>query len=116
MPSPKSTNPAFSSPALASIRGLSFGKVFSHVMEFLYEQCSLHITEKIESSVKLGTRPNISFIRSNSSGSRPRSLAVWVVVRSCCSNFICFLSGCPKLGKRAGMRKEKVKDSDGLET
>src|SRR5829696_7380082 len=32
----------------------------------LYEQCSDHMTEKIPSSAKLGSRPSSSFIRSNS--------------------------------------------------
>ena len=106
MPSPKSTNPAFSSPALASMRSLSLGKVFSQVMEFLYEQCSLHITAKMDSSVKLGTRPNISIIRSNSSGSKPKSLAVSTVVNSWCSNVILFyLKGCAKVGKKAERKK-----------
>ena len=44
-PSPMSTMPAFSSPAFTSMCGPSLGKVLSHLMEFLYEQCSLHITE-----------------------------------------------------------------------
>src|ERR1043165_464140 len=34
--------------------------------EDLYEQCSDHMTEKIPSSEKLGSRPSSSFIRSNS--------------------------------------------------
>src|SRR5215510_13314097 len=34
--------------------------------EDLYEQCSDHMTEKIPSSAKLGSRPSNSFIRSNS--------------------------------------------------
>src|SRR5665213_127666 len=108
-PPPKSTRPAFSSPAFASIRGLSLGKVFNQVMEFLYEQCSLHITAKIESSVKLGTRPNISFIRSNSSGSKPRSLAVSTVVNSWCSNVIRLFRGSTKLGKNVEGERQKVK-------
>ena len=108
MLSPRSTSPAFSSPALASIRGPSLGKVFNQVIEFLYEQCSLHITEKMDSSVKLGTRPNISFMRSNSSGSKPKSLAVSTVVNCRCSNVILFiLKGCAKLGKKGGRQKVK---------
>src|SRR6195952_3160552 len=107
MPSPKSTSPAFSSPALASIRGPSFGKVFSHVIEFLYEQCSLHITEKIDNSVKLGMRPNISFIRSNSSGSKPRSLAVSTVVNSRCSNLFLFFERMHKIRKKPRKAKGK---------
>src|SRR5437763_3268064 len=47
------------------------GNFFSSRREFLYEQCSLHITEKIPSSVKFGSRPRIFLIRSNSSGVRP---------------------------------------------
>src|SRR5438874_13561176 len=47
------------------------GNFFSSFREFLYEQCSLHMTEKIPSSVKFGSRPRIFLIRSNSSGVRP---------------------------------------------
>ena len=46
-PSPISMTPAFSSPALTSTRGPSVGNFFSSSLEFLYEQCSLHMTEKI---------------------------------------------------------------------
>ena len=44
-PPPMSTSPAFSSPAAASRPGPSRGSVLSRAMEFLYEQCSLHMTE-----------------------------------------------------------------------
>src|SRR5882724_1519498 len=47
------------------------GNFFSSLFEFLYEQCSLHITEKMPSSVKFGSRPRIFLMRSNSSGVRP---------------------------------------------
>src|SRR5438105_15493973 len=47
------------------------GNFFNSWREFLYEQCSLHITEKIPSSVKLGSRPRIFLMRINSSGVRP---------------------------------------------
>src|SRR4029077_19210286 len=49
------------------------GNFFSSFLEFLYEQCSLHMTEKIPSSVKFGSRPRIFLMRSNSSGVRPCS-------------------------------------------
>src|SRR5438309_6948712 len=49
------------------------GNFLSSSREFLYEQCSLHITEKIPSSVKFGSRPRIFLIRANSSGVRPCS-------------------------------------------
>src|SRR6056297_2957343 len=74
-PSPISTNPAFSSPASTSRCGPFLGRVLSHRMEFLYEQCSDHMIEKIESSVKLGVRPRTFLIISNSSGRSPRSFA-----------------------------------------
>src|SRR5262249_14395757 len=53
-----------------------------------YEQCSLHITLKIPSSVKEGSRPSRDLIRSNSSGviPWPRSISgviagiAWVVI------------------------------------
>src|SRR5262245_29343736 len=47
------------------------GNFFSSLLEFLYEQCSLHITEKMPSSVKFGLRPRIFLMFSNSSGVRP---------------------------------------------
>src|SRR5688572_4600032 len=86
-PSPISTRPAFSSPALASMRGESFGSFFSQTILFLYEQCSLHITEKILSSVKFGVRPSMDLIFSNSSSNRPSCLAVSTVVRVCSTGF-----------------------------
>src|SRR4030095_728533 len=66
-----STTPAFSSPALTKMFGPVVGNFLSSFLEFLYEQCSLHITEKIPSSVKFGSRPRILLICSNSSGVRP---------------------------------------------
>ena len=50
-----------------NVRARSVGNFFSSFREFLYEQCSLHMTEKIPSSVKFGSRPRIFLIRSNSS-------------------------------------------------
>src|SRR4051794_29001087 len=70
-PSPMSTTPAFSSPALTRIDGPLVGNFFNSRREFLYEQCSLHMTEKMPSSVKFGSRPRIFLMRSNSSGVRP---------------------------------------------
>src|SRR4029077_8137745 len=66
-----STTPAFSSPALTKMFGPTVGNFLSSRREFLYEQCSLHMTEKIPSSVKFGSRPRIFLMRSNSSGVRP---------------------------------------------
>src|SRR5260370_6771193 len=47
------------------------GNFFNSFREFLYEQCSLDMTEKIPSSVKFGSRPRIFLMRSNSPGVRP---------------------------------------------
>jgi len=44
-------------------------------LDDLYEQCSLHITEKMPSSVKFGVRPRIATARSNSSSVSPCSIA-----------------------------------------
>src|SRR3954464_9329303 len=66
-----STTPAFSSPALIRMFTPVVGNFFSSRLEFLYEQCSLHITEKMPSSVKFGSRPRIVLMRSYSSGVRP---------------------------------------------
>src|SRR5207249_12180412 len=67
------------------------GNFFSSCFEFLYEQCSLHMTEKIPSSVKFGSRPRIFLARSNSSGVRPccltssgvtvgSAVGIWLVI------------------------------------
>src|SRR5476651_2032485 len=69
-PSPISTTPAFS-PGPQMTRGPVVGSVFSHFFDDLYEQCSLHITEKIPSSVRLGVRPRMMQARLYSSPVRP---------------------------------------------
>src|SRR5207249_11883308 len=69
-----STTPAFS-PGPQITRGPVVGKVLSQIFEDLYEQCSLHIAEKMPSSVMFGVRPRIATARSNSSSVSPCSAA-----------------------------------------
>src|SRR5882757_781214 len=83
-PSPMSTTPAFS-PGPQMTRGPVVGSRFSHFFEDLYEQCSLHITEKMPSSVMFGARPMMRTARSYSSGVRPCSLTMAGVMG--CSDF-----------------------------
>src|ERR1700732_454340 len=73
-PSPMSTTPAFS-PGPQITRGPVVGKVLSQIFDDLYEQCSLHIAEKMPSSVRFGVRPRIATARSNSSPVSPSSAA-----------------------------------------
>src|SRR5438876_1855768 len=73
-PSPISTTPAFS-PGPQITRGPVVGNLLSQVFDDLYEQCSLHITEKMPSSVGFGVRPRIVTARSNSSCVNPCSAA-----------------------------------------
>src|SRR5579864_3617696 len=73
-PSPISMTPAFS-PGPQITRLPVVGRVRSQIFEDLYEQCSLHITEKMPSSVRFGTRPRIATARSNSSPVSPCSAA-----------------------------------------
>ena len=73
-PSPISTTPAFS-PGPQITRGPVVGKVLSQIFDDLYEQCSLHIAEKMPSSVRFGVRPRIATARSNSSPVSPCSAA-----------------------------------------
>src|SRR5437764_15063578 len=73
-PSPISTTPAFS-PGPQITRRPAVGNVWSQIFDDLYEQCSLHITEKIPSSVMFGARPRIATARSSSSSVRPCSAA-----------------------------------------
>src|SRR5271168_2185966 len=70
-PSPISMMPAFS-PGPCSTSLLRVGRRFRCTREDLYEQCSLHITLKMPSSVMVGSRPPRScLIFSYSSGGRP---------------------------------------------
>ena len=55
-PSPISTTPAFS-PGPQITCGPVVGSFFKCSRDDLYEQCSDHITEKMPSSVRLGSRP-----------------------------------------------------------
>src|SRR5499427_9930622 len=73
-PSPISTTPAFS-PGPQITRGPVVGNVLSQIFDDLYEQCSLHITENMPSSVRLGARPRSLIARSNSSLVSPYSAA-----------------------------------------
>src|SRR6202030_2659943 len=75
-PSPTSMMPAFS-PGPCSTRLLRVGRRFRCTRDDLYEQCSLHITLKMPSSVIVGSRcPRSCLIFSYSSGVRPCCLLV----------------------------------------
>jgi hypothetical protein len=56
-PSPMSMTPAFSPGALDDPWGLG-GSFFRWKREDLYEQCSDHMTEKMPSSTRFGSRPS----------------------------------------------------------
>src|SRR5581483_8218770 len=71
-PSPMSIMPAFS-PGPCTTRRLRVGKRFKCTRDDLYEQCSLHITLKMPSSVIEGSRPSRRLTFSYSSGVRPCS-------------------------------------------
>src|SRR5258707_14273587 len=66
--------PAFS-PGPQITRGPVVGNVLSQIFDDLYEQFSLHITEKMPSPVELGARLRIATTRSNSSLVSPCSAA-----------------------------------------
>src|ERR1044072_8134217 len=89
-----STTPAFSSPAFTKMFGPVVGNFFSSRREFLYEQCSLHITEKIPSSVKFGSRPRIFLMRSNSSGVSPCCLTSSGVTAGSAVGDLLVIEGC----------------------
>src|SRR3954452_14198459 len=73
-PSPISTTPAFS-PGPQITRGPDIGSCRSHTFDDLYEQCSLHMTEKMPSSVRFGVRPRMAQASANSSAESPCSAA-----------------------------------------
>src|SRR5450755_4686997 len=78
-PSPISITPAFS-PGPWITHGALVGSFFSHTFEDLYEQCSLHIAEKMPSSTMVGVRPMIFSRRSYSSGASPCSATTCGVI------------------------------------
>src|SRR5476649_1372891 len=78
-PSPMSITPAFS-PGPWITHGAVVGSFFSHTFEDLYEQCSLHMAEKMPSSTIVGVRPMILSRRSYSSGARPCSATTCGVI------------------------------------
>src|SRR5215470_12129564 len=84
-PSPMSTTPAFS-PGPQITRGPVVGNVLSQIFDDLLEQCSLHITAKMPSSVMFGVRPRIATARSNSSRLSPCSAASAAVALLLCVN------------------------------
>src|SRR2546429_2135443 len=90
--------PAFS-PGPWSTSLLRVGSRFRCTREDLYEQCSLHITLKMPSSVRVGSRPPSScLIFSNSSGVRPCSriisgvMAIGVIAEVVIGNLYCRIS------------------------
>src|SRR6478752_2456734 len=74
-PSPMSMTPAFS-PGPWITQGALVGSFFRWTRDDLYEQCSDHITEKMPSSVRFGSRPSADRTRSYSSGERPCSATI----------------------------------------
>src|ERR1044072_5727677 len=79
-PSPMSITPAFS-PGPQITHGAAVGSFLRWTRDDLYEQCSDHMTEKMPSSVRLGSRPRAWRTRSYSSGERPCSAPVSGVMR-----------------------------------
>jgi hypothetical protein len=63
---------------------LRVGNRFKCTRDDLYEQCSLHITLKIPSSVSDGSRPSEALIRSYSAGVMPWSLMTSGVITGAC--------------------------------
>src|SRR5205085_2187804 len=80
-PPPTSTTPAFS-PGPCSTRGPLVGRCLRKRRDDLYEQCSLHIAEKIPSSTRFGSRPSIERMRAYSSGERPCAATTCSVMAS----------------------------------
>src|SRR6185312_16542622 len=78
-PSPISITPAFS-PGPWITQGALVGSFFRWARVDLYEQCSLHITEKMPSSTKEGSRPIKVRMRSYSASDSPCSRTISGVI------------------------------------
>ena len=81
-----SITPAFS-PGPWITHGARVGSFFSQTREDLYEQCSLHIAEKMPSSTMVGTRPMMVSTRWYSSGDRPCSATICGVISGSLGSF-----------------------------
>src|SRR6476469_8089006 len=87
-PSPMSMIPAFS-PGPCTTSLLRVGSRFRCTRDDLYEQCSLHITLKIPSSVRDGSRPSEALIRSYASSVMPLSATTsGVMVEICVGDMV----------------------------
>src|SRR5215471_3340155 len=82
-PSPTSMIPAFS-PGPCTTSLLRVGSRFRWTRDDLYEQCSLHITLKMPSSVREGSRPRAFLMRLYSSGVMPWSAMTSGVMAEAC--------------------------------
>src|SRR6185312_11723904 len=114
-PSPISTTPAFS-PGPQMTRGPVVGRRRSHFFDDLYEQCSLHITEKMPSSVRLGVRPRMTTARMYSSVVRPCSAMTSGTVVTRCGSY--WSPGkhakCPSpLVGEGGTRRQRRREDEG---
>src|SRR3954470_22841322 len=85
-PSPMSITPAFS-PGPQITHGALVGSFLRCTRDDLYEQCSDHMTEKMPSSVRFGSRPRAWRTRSYSSGERPCSATMSGVISLMCRRF-----------------------------
>src|SRR5258708_25695994 len=82
-PSPMSIMPAFSpGPCTPSL--VRVGSRLRWTRDDLYEQCSLHITLKMPSSVSEGSRPSAALIFSYSCGVMPCSFTTAGVMAGAC--------------------------------
>src|SRR5689334_20727529 len=78
-PSPISITPAFS-PGPQITHGASVGSFFRWTRDDLYEQCSDHMTEKMPSSTRFGSRPRAFRMRAYSSSLSPCSAMICGVI------------------------------------
>src|ERR1019366_450759 len=84
--------PAFS-PGPCTTRRLCVGSRFRCTREDLYEQCSLHITLKMPSSVNVGSRPSDFRMRSYSSAEIPWSRSASGVMAGSLARLVALLTG-----------------------
>src|SRR6478752_5080096 len=100
MPSPTSMTPAFS-PGPTSTPSPVDGRRLRWIRELLYEQCSDHMTEYIDSSRRLGSRPRISTMSPSSESVSPR--AMWIGVASASVTQARLPAACRRPEPRSGL-------------
>src|ERR1700710_2173577 len=109
-----SITPAFS-PGPQITHGAVVGSFFRWIRLDLYEQCSDHITEKMPSSVRLGSRPMALSTRSYSSAVKPCSATISGEMAAMAARLAGYAVPCQWRGRLMSDRRNDSEPGQGVE-